>query len=35
MDSFNDNRGTNIQMVFDFNEDLLEMEQPTEYAGIS
>lgn len=35
VDSYNDNNkhGAEIQMVFDFSDDLAELEQPTEYAG--
>jgi hypothetical protein len=35
VDSYNDNNphGAHIQMIFDFTDDLVEMEQPTEYAG--
>jgi len=35
VDSYNDNNRDNarIQMIFNFTEDLEEMEQPIEYAG--
>lgn len=37
VDSYNanGNPGLDIQMVFDFTEDLIESEQPAEYEGIS
>lgn len=36
VDSYNENNphGATIQMCFNFEEDLLELAQPTEYAGI-
>ena len=34
VDSYNDNKGTEIELSFDFTEDLKELEQPPTYEGM-